>query len=433
MTAIFDNLRARLAAIPTTARLGRVALVGPATLRVSGLSGVAALGDRVAIGATRGEVILIEPQALTVLPDDPTEGISIGDPVVLLGAAALAPDRGWIGRILDPDGRPLDGRPLPCGLAARPLRAAPPPPSRRRSFGPRLATGLAVFDTLLPLAQGQRLGLFAGAGVGKSTLLGEFARNVSADVIVLALVGERGRELRAFAEDVLGPEGLARSVILAATSDQSPALRRRCPLAAMAVAEYFRDQGAQVLYLCDSVTRFAEAHREVAAAGGEAATLGGWPPSLSHAIMSLAERAGPGSGDTGDITAIFTVLVAGSDMDGPVADILRGVLDGHVILDRAIAERGRFPAVDLLRSLSRSLPACATAGENALITEARRLLSAWDKAELMVQSGLYTRGSDPLVDRAIRLYPALDAFLAERSPPGGGEAAFQRLQALLAG
>ncbi|NBE07388.1 FliI/YscN family ATPase [Paragemmobacter ruber] len=432
MPIMFDSLRARIAGIRSTTRIGRVAAVGPSTVQVTGLSDVAALGDRVFVGLMGAEVIALGPQGLTVLPDSPTEGISIGDPVGHQGPAAIAPDASWIGRILDPDGQPLDGRPLLSGLQSRPLRASPPAAASRRRLGERLATGLAAFDTMLPLVQGQRLGLFAGSGVGKSTLLGSFARHVAADVVIVALVGERGREVRAFAEDVLGAAGLARSVIIAATSDQSPLVRRRCPLAAMAVAEHFRDQGAQVLLLCDSITRFAEAHREVAAAGGEPISLGGWPPSLSHAIMSLAERAGPG-GDTtgGDITAIFTVLVAGSNMEEPVADILRGVLDGHVILDRAIAERGRFPAVNLLRSLSRSLPDCATDEENTMIAEARRLLSAWDRAELMVQSGLYSAGSDSLTDRAIRLFPQLDAFLAETAPTDVPGHAFQRLRHIL--
>jgi flagellum-specific ATP synthase len=197
----------------------------------------------------------------------------------------------------------------------------------------------------------------------------------------------------------------------------------------MAVAESFRDQGLHVLLVADSVTRFAEAHREVATAAGEGGTLRGYPPSTAHAIMSLAERAGPGALGSGDITAVFSVLVAGSDMEEPVADILRGVLDGHVVMDRRIAERGRFPAVDLLRSVSRSLPAAATAEENALIAAARRHLGAWDRAEMMVQAGLYAKGSDPAVDAAIRLFPALDAFLAEESPDVA--ASFQRLSACL--
>jgi flagellum-specific ATP synthase len=197
-----------------------------------------------------------------------------------------------------------------------------------------LETGTAVFDTLLPLVQGQRIGLFAGSGVGKSSLLARLARGVQADVVVIALIGERGREVKDFTDDVLGPEGMARSVVVAATSDQPPVVRRRCAWAAMAVAEHFRDMGLHVLFLADSVTRFAEAHREVALAGGEVAALRGHPPSVAHAIMSLAERAGPGAEGTGDITAVFSVLVAGSDMEEPVADILRGVLDTQGVKDR---------------------------------------------------------------------------------------------------
>lgn len=431
--SLFDPLRARIASVRAVQRLGRIAEVGPAALRVTGLSDVAALGDSVDFGAFRGEVIHLDPAAVTLLPDAPTEGLAIGESVAHVGPSALSPTAAWIGRIIDPDGRPLDGRPLLAGPTPRPLRAAPPPAALRRPLGARLATGWAVFDTLLPLVAGQRIGLFAGSGVGKSTLLASFARQVQADVVVLALVGERGRELRAFAEAGLGDDGLARSIIVAATSDQSPLIRRRCPLAAMTIAEHFRDQGAHVLFLCDSITRFAEAHREVAVAAGEAATLRGWPPSLSAAIMALAERAGPGRAGSGDITAIFSVLVAGSDMEEPVADILRGVLDGHVVLDRKIAERGRFPAIDLLRSVSRSLPDCATQSEMDLITEARRLLSAWDRAELMVQSGLYTPGSDPITDRAIRLHPSLDSFLAAPAAQRDTSASFARLQAILAG
>jgi len=237
-------------------------------------------------------------------------------------------------------------------------------------------------------------------------------------VVVIALVVERGREVREFVDKVLGPEGMARSIVVAATSDQSPLVRRRCAWTAMAVAEYFRDQGAHVLFLADSITRFAEAHREVALASGEAASLRGFPPSTAHMIMSLCERAGPGTETAGDITAVFSVLVAGSDMEEPIADILRGVLDGHVVMDRKIAERGRFPAIDLLRSVSRSLPEAATAPENELIALARKLLGAYDRAEMMIQAGLYTAGSDPLTDAAIRVWPQLDAFLAENAPDG---------------
>ncbi|HMO07300.1 MAG TPA: FliI/YscN family ATPase [Paracoccaceae bacterium] len=428
MGDVFAGLRARIAELSPVSVIGRVAGLGQGTLAVTGMTETARLGDRVSMGRGRveGEVIAIDPAGATILPEAPPEGLAIGDAVRLIGPARLAPHDGWIGRIIDPLGRPLDGRPLLPGAHPRALHAPPPPPARRRRLGPRLATGVAVFDTLLPLVRGQRLGLFSGSGVGKSSLLAQFARGVDADVVVLGLVGERGRELRAFTEEVLGSQGMARAVVVAATSDQSPLLRRRCALAAMAVAEHFRDGGRHVLLLVDSVTRFAEAHREVALAAGEGAAMRGWPASTAQAIMGLSERAGPGAEDAGDITAVLTVLVAGSDMEEPVADILRGVLDGHVVLDRAIAERGRYPAVDLLRSVSRSLPAAANVAENALITRARQLLGAWDRAETMIQAGLYTRGSDPLVDEAMAVWPALDAFLAEAAP-GGTEASFARL------
>jgi flagellum-specific ATP synthase len=433
---IFAGLRAELAAVRPVRRLGRVTEIGRGLVGVGGLADVAGLGDLLCIetagGPIGGEVLRLSRDGLSALADDVTEGLAIGDSVMHLGQARLAPDEGWIGRVIDPFGRPLDGRPLLRGPVERPLRAAPPSAATRRPMTGRLPTGVAVFDTLLPLVRGQRLGLFAGSGVGKSSLLAKFARGVVADVVVIALVGERGRELRDFTTHVLGAEGLARSVVVAATSDQSPLARRRCPWAAMAVAEHFRDQGLHVLFLADSITRFAEAHREIALASGEEASLGGYPPSVAHAIMSLAERAGPGPEGGGDITAVFSVLVPGSDMDEPVADILRGVLDGHVVMDRKIAERGRYPAIDLLRSVSRSLPAAASAEENALIAEARRLLGSYDRAELMIQAGLYVSGSDPLVDRAIRLWPVLDAFLAEDSPEGV-EASFQRLAACLQG
>ena len=431
MNLPFEALTAEISRIDLAARIGRIAELSRGTLRVTGLERVARLGDRVRIGTIGGEVLRLTQDGVTVLPDGAADGLSIGVEVELLGQTDIAPDDGWIGRIVDPFGAPLDGRPLLRGPVARPVRSPPPAAATRRRLGERLETGVAIFDTLLPLVRGQRIGLFAGSGVGKSSLLAKFARGVSADVVVFGLVGERGRELREFTERVLGPAGMARSVIVTATSDRSPLERRRCAWTAMAVAEHFRDQGKQVLLLLDSVTRFAEAHREVALAGGEGAALRGFPPSVAHQIMSLSERAGPGPEGAGDITAVFSVLVAGSDMEEPVADILRGVLDGHVVMDRAIAERGRFPAIDLLRSVSRSLPDAASVEENRLIGEARKLLGAWDKAELMVQAGLYAKGSDPLVDAAIRVWPKLDAFLAEDAPEGGVAGSFRLLKTCL--
>ena len=433
-TGLFDGLLAEIAGAAPVRRIGRVVESRRGLVEVAGLD-AATIGDRVLIhsrdGVAGGEVLRLAPGRTSVLPDASGDGMAIDDRVELLGKAEVAPDNSWIGRVVDATGQPLDGRPLLRGSTPRALRAQAPAAASRRRMGGRLGTGVAVFDTLLPLVRGQRIGLFAGSGVGKSSLLARFARGVDADVVVIALVGERGRELREFTERVLGPVGMARSVVVTATSDQSPLMRRMCALTAMAVAEHFRDQGLHVLLLVDSVTRFAEAHREVALAGGEDASLRGYPPSLAHAIMGLAERAGPGPEDLGDITAVFSVLVAGSDMDEPVADILRGVLDGHVVLDRRIAERGRFPAIDLLRSVSRSLPDAADEAENTLILDARRLLGAYDRAEMMIQAGLYASGSDPVIDRAIRLWPALDAFLAESAPANGVEGSFERLRTCL--
>jgi len=430
---LFESLLADLAEVRAVRHFGRVTEMQAATVKVKGLSLRARLGDRVLIGESiGGEILAMNQDGAEILPEGEMEGMAIGDSVEHLGRNTIAPDTSWIGRVIDPYGVPLDGRPLARGPKARALRSPPPPPAKRKRLGGRISTGLDAFNTMLPLVRGQRVGLFAGSGVGKTMLLGELARGIEADVVVLALVGERGRELRDFTEGVLGPEGLARSVVISATSDQSPLARRRAAQTAMAVAEHFRDLGQHVLLLCDSVTRFAEAHREIALAAGEAPSLRGFPPSTAHQIMSLAERAGPGEDDQGDITAVFTVLVAGSDMDEPVADILRGVLDGHIILDRAIAERGRFPAIDLMRSVSRSLPAAATPSENAQIAEARRLIGAWERAEMMVQAGLYAQGSDPLTDRAIKLFPKLDSFLGGSGAKTAAES-FARLKKALDG
>lgn len=431
MADVFSPLRAQIAAIPVAFSVGRVAEIARGTLRVRGLEKVARQGDQVRIGEIGGEVLQLSADDMVVLTNGSSDGLAIDTAVDLIGPAEISPDDSWIGRIIDPSGRPLDGRPLFRGPIARALRTEAPPAAQRRALGERLSTGVAVFDTLLPLVRGQRIGLFAGSGVGKSSLLAKFARGVAADIVVIALVGERGRELREFTERVLGPVGMARSVVVAATSDQPALTRRRCAYTAMAVAEHFRDQGLHVLFLADSITRFAEAHREVALAAGESSALRGFPPSLNQAIMGLAERSGPGPKEAGDITAVFSVLVAGSDMDEPVADILRGVLDGHVVMDRKIAERGRYPAIDLLRSVSRSLPHAASEAENTLITEARRLLGAWDRAEMMVQAGLYAKGSDATIDAAIKIWPALDAYLAEDAPSDGVAGSFRRLAAVL--
>jgi len=418
MTEILDQVTAAIAHASARRRVGRVAKVAGTRIHIVGLPRQSKIGERVFVGDERadiaGEIIAITQDGVDALIDGSTDGVAVDDPVTLSPPPRFAPSANWIGRVVDPDGLPLDGRPLLPGVAERSIWNRPPKAHARRGFGARLETGYAILNTMLPIVQGQRIGLFAGSGVGKSTLLGDLAKVIEADVIVISLVGERGRELRHFVEDVLGAEGMARSIVVAATSDRAPQVRRRCAWSATTVAEYFRDQGHQVLLLCDSVTRFCEAHREVASFAGEAANLRGFPPSTAGAVAGLCERAGPGSHNMGDITAIYTVLVAGSDMEEPVADMLRGVLDGHIVLDRQIAEAGRFPAIDVLRSVSRALPAAATRVENDIIKKARAHLGAYDRAPLMVQAGLYEQGSDPQVDAAIAVHDELEKFLAAK-------------------
>ena len=284
MGDVFEALRGRLGEIVTSQRVGRIAGVNGDLVQVAGLSHAAALGDRVRIFGKRtetgGEILRLTEDGVTVLAETASEGLAIGGAVHLIGRSIISPDFSWVGRIIDPLGAALDGAPLLPGRAARPLRVPAPLAATRRGLGKRLETGTAVFNTLLPLVRGQRIGLFAGSGVGKSSLLGKFARGVNADIVVIALVGERGRELREFTEKTLGKQGMTRAIVVAATSDQSPLIRRRCLWTAMAVAEYFRDRGLHVLLLADSITRFAEAHREVALAAGEEGNMRGFPPSV---------------------------------------------------------------------------------------------------------------------------------------------------------
>lgn len=427
-------LGAELSSLHHAYDLGRVSAVEGNMVRVAGLSGAARVGDRAELLKTDGETLFAEVVQLhgddiSLLPDDVLDGVSIGNAVRLVPLVGIAPGPSWIGRVIDADGRPLDEQPLLRGGEMRSIKAPPPPAALRRSLGARLETGLSIFNTMLPLVRGQRLGLFAGSGVGKSSLLAAMARGMAADVVVLALVGERGREVREFVEETLGSEGMRRAIVVAATSDQSPTQRRRCLWTAMTIAEYFRDQGQHVLLLADSITRFAEAHREVAVASGEMPALRGYPASTAHTITALCERAGPGGGDQGDITAVFSVLVAGSDMEGPIADILRGVLDGHVVMDRQIAERGRFPAVDLTKSVSRSLPGAASAEQNAIIMAVRRLIAKYEQSEMMVKAGLYKEGSDPELDQALQIWPELEAFWTTKSD--SVEGSFARLALML--
>lgn len=415
--------------------VGLVTGVAQGLIEIGGLNTHARVGDlltlRRRVGSDlAGEVLHVSAGHIKMLPNAAPDGVSLGDRVYLDPSPDFAPGLHWLGRVIDPFGRPLDGKPLLSGPQTRDIMQAPPPAVARKQLGQRMGTGLSVLNTVLPVVRGQRVGLFAGSGVGKSTLLSTLARSMQADVVVVALIGERGREVNEFVAQAIGPEAMKRTIVVAATSDQSALARRRCAWSAMSMAEYLRDLGLNVLFMADSVTRFAEAHREIAVSMGESPSLRGYPPSVTPLIASLCERAGPGTQEQGDITAVFSVLVAGSDMDEPIADILRGVLDGHIVLSRNIAERGRFPAIDVSRSVSRSLPGAASEAENQMITETRKLVGSYEQSEVMIKAGLYAEGSDPLLDQAVRIHEELDAFFAKPESEGI-ENSFDRLSLIL--
>jgi type III secretion protein N (ATPase) len=358
------------------------------------------------------EVVGFREARALLLPLGEPAGIGPDSAVVPTGRPlSIRCGEALLGRVLDGLGRPADGRPLPDGLEEWPVDRAPPAPLSRRRIEAPLPLGVRALDALTTAGRGQRLGLFAGSGVGKSTLLGQIARNTGAALSVVCLVGERGREVREFVEDALGPAGLARSVVVAATSDAPALVRLKAAHVATAIAEWFAERGEEVLLLLDSVTRYARALREVGLAAGEPPARQGYPASVFEALPRLLERAGPRA--RGGVTALYTVLVAGGDLEEPIADEVRGILDGHVVLDRAIGAAGRWPAVDVLRSLSRVMPRVVPPEHLAASSRLRALLAAHERSRDLVALGAYVRGSDPTTDAALERLPAIEAFLAQ--------------------
>jgi type III secretion protein N (ATPase) len=406
-----DALRAKLAATPTTRPTGRVTAVTGLSIRFA-MPGVR-IGDVVRVndelmceivGFIEGEAVAMPLGPLAgVGPDDRVE--STGGPFTVRASDAL------LGRVVDGLGRALDGGPETCDGEVVLVDRDPPEALSRRAVDRPMATGVRVLDGLLTLGEGQRIGLFAGSGVGKSTLLGAVARGADADVVVVALVGERGREVGEFLERSLGKEGRKKSVVVVATSDVAALERLRAAQVATAYAEYFRDRGKRVLLLVDSVTRFARAQREVGLAAGEPPARRGYPPSVFAMLPRLLERSGQGA--QGSITAIYTVLVEGGDMDEPIADEVRGVLDGHVVLDRAIAARGRFPAVDVTASLSRVMDSIVTKEHRDAARKLRALVSHYEQKRDLVTLGAYAKGSDKDLDEAIAKMPKIEQLLAQ--------------------
>nr|WP_294817322.1 FliI/YscN family ATPase [uncultured Sphingomonas sp.] len=412
-----DQLLAGLQRSPTVERRGRLVEVLGTTLKVTGIA--PRVGDFCeVIEPSTGRVVPVEVvgiagQATILTPLGDVRGLSVDAEVIVRSGADLVPwGEGLLGRVLDGRGRPIDGKgELPADLKRRPLHAPAPQPMERALIDAPLPTGVRAIDTLLTLGRGQRLGVFAAAGGGKSTLLGMLARFAEADVIVIALIGERGREVREFIEDALGEAGLARSVIVCATSDRAAMERVRAAHHATAVAEGFRSEGRNVLLLMDSVTRFARALREIGLAAGEPPVRRGFPPSVFAELPRLFERAGNDA--VGSITGIYTVLLEDEEGDDPIGEEVRSILDGHVILSRKLGAAGHYPAIDVLASLSRLFPRLATPAHREAATRVRALLAKHAEIEFLVQVGEYRAGADPLADRAIAARPEIDTLLRQ--------------------
>ncbi|MBL8542822.1 MAG: flagellar protein export ATPase FliI [Hyphomonadaceae bacterium] len=419
MTSLLTRLAAEIDAIDPRRFEGRVTGLSGSLVEVTGPFEALALGARGTIQGhrvARGEIVGFRGDRALLAPYDSIEAIRPGARVTLEGDAPLVrPSQAWLGRVIDCFGAPVDGQgPLVSGLKPRLVRAPPPSAHDRARVGGRLDVGVRAINIFSALCRGQRMGVFAGSGVGKSVLMSMLARGAAADVIVIGLAGERGREVKEFIEDTLGEEGRRRSVVVVATSDESAARRRLAPHMACAVAEHFRDEGLDVLLLIDSVTRFAMAQREIGLSVGEPPTTKGYTPSVFAELPKLLERAGPGhEGQAGSITALFTVLVDGDDHNEPIADAVRGILDGHIVMERAIAERGRYPAINVLKSISRLMPMCHTGEENVLVGRAREALSLYTEMEELIRIGAYKPGADASVDEAVRVRPALERVLMQ--------------------
>jgi len=398
---------------------GRVVGVRGLMVEIAGPIHAMSVGARIVVetGTNRAipcEVIGFTGNNAMVMPFAGLEGVRRGCRAVIANSAAqVRPSSAWLGRVVNALGEPIDGKgPLPQGPSPMPFRNAPPPAHSRKRVGAPLDLGVRALNTFLTCCRGQRMGIFAGSGVGKSVLLSMLARNVDAAVSVIGLIGERGREVQEFLQDDLGEEGMARSVVVVATSDEPALMRRQAAYLTMSIAEYFRDEGKDVLCLMDSVTRFAMAQREIGLSAGEPPTAKGYTPTVFTELPKLLERAGPGLGE-GTISGIFTVLVDGDDHNEPVADAVRGILDGHIVMQRSIAERGRYPAINVLKSVSRTMPRSCDPAYLPVIKRARQVMATYADMEELIRLGAYRPGSSAEVDEAVRLNEPLEEFLRQ--------------------
>lgn len=397
---------------------GRVEGISGLMISCTGIGGTS-MGSRCMIEASNGEsceaeIVGYKNKRILLMPFGVVDGIGPGDKVYAVSdSPTLSVNNSYIGRVIDGLGRPVDDKgPLSPGGQKMLLRAPAPLASRRNLVEGKLDVGVKAINSFLTMCSGQRMGIFSGSGVGKSVLMSMIARYTEAEVNVIGLIGERGREVNEFIEQQLGKEGLRKSIVVVATGDEPPLMRRQAAYTTMAIAEYFRDCGFKVMLLMDSLTRFAIAQREIGLSAEEPPTTRGFTPSVFSELPRLLERAGPGV-DKGSITAIFTVLVEGGDLDEPIADAVRGIVDGHIVLDRSLAERGHFPSINILKSISRMVPQCLEINEYALLRKAKEILSTYTDMEELIRLGAYKKGSNPQVDLAIEYYPKLEKFLQQ--------------------
>jgi flagellum-specific ATP synthase len=413
---------------------GAVTEVFPSHFRVEGLSPFLRLDDCVLLEesgrAFHGQAIRIDKRGALVKSFESNAGVGLGARVTLQGPIEIAPHQSWKGRVLDALAQPIDNKGLLPPGAMRRLDGPPPSPMSRARVGDPAPTGVAAIDSFTPLCRGQRLGVFAGSGVGKSTLLSMLTRSNAFDAVVICLVGERGREVRDFIDDALG-DGARNAVIVVSTGDESPMMRRLAPLTATAVAEYFRDCGQSVLLIMDSVTRYAHALREIALSAGEPPAANGFAPSVFADIPRLLERAGPGRDGGGSITAIFSVLVDGDNHNDPIADCIRGTLDGHIVLEREIAEQGRYPAINILKSISRLADRVWRAEDRATIEAARGLVARFEDTRDLRLLGGYQPGADAELDRALRLTPLIYDAMKQSAHDPARKDAIAQLRAIM--
>jgi len=439
MERLTDKALAAISPIPAFELHGTVVKVLGLLVEISGFGKDLSIGSIVHLRPKEDrdipcEVIGFRDERALLMPFGTLEGVGLGCPAVIQNTeAVIYPDDRWLGRVINALGKPIDGKgPLMQGAHAIPLKNKAPLPHARQRIGEKLDLGVRAVNTFLSTSNGQRMGIFSGSGVGKSVLLSMMARYTEADVSVIGLVGERGREVQEFLEDDLGEDGLARSVVIVATGDEPALMRRQAAYMTLAVAEHFRSQGKEVLCLIDSVTRFAMAQREIGLSAGEPPTSKGYPPTTFGELSRLLERAGPGVQGEGNITGLFTVLVEGDDTNEPISDAVRGIVDGHIVMERAIASRGRYPAINVLKSVSRSMPKSLTAEQNIIVTRGRALISRYEDMAELIRLGAYRKGTDREVDEAIARYPAIEDFLRQNKEESNTiDESFARLAGIL--